>query len=160
MFAQSRFSDVETDEDNLFVQEGERDGEVGDVESLAFSRGGGGEHHDVLAVFKHELQVGTHGTEHLFHLVVLVFMHNYAGLALCTLVGDGNVCQDGQTGQSFHIVAPLDFVAKHLDEEQDDDGDGKPGDEAVEQYHVFVWAYFPAALGPVYQLPFVSRRSQ
>ncbi len=115
---QARLADVEAHEQHLLAQQGERHGQVGGVERLAFARCRRGEHDDLLMVAHHKLQVGTHGAEDLLHLVVLVLVDHDVGLGLGGVGRHGHVGQDGQRGEACHIVVTLNLVAEELYEEE------------------------------------------
>ena len=72
----------------------------------------------MLAFLQHELDIGTHRTEDLVDLVVLVGLHHDAGLALHLVAGHRYVGDDWQVGEADQILMALDLEAEEADEEE------------------------------------------
>ena len=158
LLGQSRLTDIQTYQDDLLVQEGEAHREVRGVEGLTLTRGGRGEHDDLVVLLHHELQVGTHGTEHLFHLVVLVLMYHDISLGLGRFVSHSHIGQNGQVGELHHILMTFDAIAEEVDEEEDQTRDGQAGSQGDKILLVGVWEHLSTHLRCVDQLTLVGSR--
>ena len=115
---QSRFTDVETNQDNLLTKQCERHCEVCGDESFAFARYAGCERNNLFVLFKHELYVGTHRAEYFLHLVVLVLVNNNVGLGFGGVASHSHIGNDGQRSKACHIVVPFYLIPKETEEEE------------------------------------------
>ena len=134
-FGETRLTDVQTYDYHLLVKQCETYGKVGCGERLALTGSSRREHDGVLSLLEHKLDVGTYGTEHLLHEVVLVGVHHDVSLCLCLVAGNSHVADDGQFGKRGNVVMSLNLVTEELDEEEDACGDGKTEDESDEHNH-------------------------
>ena len=127
---ETRLTDVKTNEHYLLAKKGEAHCKVGSRERLTLTRCCRGEHDGFLVLLEHELYVGTHGTEYLLHLCVLVLVYYDVGLCLGSLAGYCHIGNDWQSGEACHIVVSLNLVAEQLYDVEDYGRDSQSGDKS------------------------------
>ena len=122
-FGQAWLTDVKTYDDDLLVEECVAHRQVGRIKGLSFSRRRRREEDHLLSFSQHEVEVGTHRTENLFHLVVLVLVHHDIGLCLGCVAGDRHVGDDGELGDFLHILVSLNLITENLADEEEEGWD-------------------------------------
>ena len=155
--AKGGFTDIETAEDDLLAEEGERHRQVGRIERLSLARGAGGEEDHLLVALEHELDIGTHGAEDLVDLVVLVGLHHDARLLLHIVGSHGHVGNDGQVGEACHILVTLDLITEEGDEEDERQGHAHAQEQGCQEDDHLLGADLTTVEGIVDEFAVVSR---
>ena len=139
--AQGRLADVEAAEDDLLTQQGKGNGQIGSIEGLTFSRGGGGEADDLLVAREHELDIGTHGSEDLVNLVVLIGLYHDACLLLDIVGSHSDIGNDGQVGEFGNILMALDLIAEQGKDPDDESRNEECHDKGTGKNNKLLGAY-------------------
>ena len=118
--SQSWFSDIQAHQEYFLAQKREGDCKVGGDKRLTLTGSRGCEHDDLLIVFEHKLQVGTHRTEDLLHLIVAILVDDDLTFGLGRLCGDSHISDDRERCQLSDILVTLNLVAEELEQEDDE----------------------------------------
>ena len=109
---------------------------------------------------QHKLDVGTHGAEDFFHLVVLVFVNHDIGLCLGSLTGNGHVGKNGQFGKASHVVVTFNLIAEEREQEEHQCGNGKSKEQGDEHNHRRLRTNLASSSGLINELTLVGSGSK
>ena len=105
---QTGFTDIHTDYNHFFTQEGQADCRITCYKGFTFARLGRREEDNLVVLAQHKEEVGTKSTEGLFHNIVLVFTNHNSPFFWSSAFGQ--FCQNTDIGDAFHILAVFNFV--------------------------------------------------
>ena len=71
------------------------------------------------------MDIGTQRAENLVHLRVFVLVNHDAGRGLDIVAGNSHIGNNGQVGQTRHILMTFNLIAEQVDEPNEEQGDGE-----------------------------------